>query len=174
VRAQKIVFATGYETPEFFPRDICALKSTYALAAEPVTDLHGWRDRSLIWESGNPYFYARCTRDGRPMMGGEDEDFADPAARDALIPAKAVALTTKFAALFPSIDLKPTCAWAGTFAETKDGLPFIGAARQFLRGYFALGYGGNGIVFGLIAARIICDLFLGRQNRDAALFGFDR
>jgi glycine/D-amino acid oxidase-like deaminating enzyme len=76
--------------------------------------------------------------------------------------------------LFPTIDLKPTCAWAGTFAETDDGLPYIGPARQFLRGYFALGYGGNGIVFGLIAARIICDLFLGRQNRDAALFGFDR
>jgi glycine/D-amino acid oxidase-like deaminating enzyme len=174
VRASKNIFATGYDTPEFLSRDICALKSTYALVAEPVADLGAWRDRSLIWESGNPYFYARCTLAGRPMIGGEDEEFADPSARDALIPTKAQTLTTKFQSLFPSIHLTPTCAWAGTFAQTKDGLPYIGAARQFPRGYFALGYGGNGIVFGLIAARIIRDLFLGHPNPDATLFRFDR
>jgi glycine/D-amino acid oxidase-like deaminating enzyme len=40
--------------------------------------------------------------------------------------------------------------------------------------YFALGYGGNGITFSMIAARLILDLYLGRPNQDAAVFAFDR
>ena len=37
-----------------------------------------------------------------------------------------------------------------------------------------LGYGGNGITFSWIAAGILLDLFLGRENPDAEIFGFDR
>jgi glycine/D-amino acid oxidase-like deaminating enzyme len=46
--------------------------------------------------------------------------------------------------------------------------------RQFPHGYFALGYGGNGITFSWIAANILLDLFLERPNPDAELFRFDR
>ena len=37
-----------------------------------------------------------------------------------------------------------------------------------------LGYGGNGITYGVIAARIITDLCLGHANPDARIFRFDR
>ncbi|HLL90737.1 MAG TPA: FAD-dependent oxidoreductase, partial [Tepidisphaeraceae bacterium] len=175
VRARRVVFATGYETPEFLGDCRCTLKSTYALTGHPVPDaLHAWPHRCLVWESGHPYVYARTTPDGRPMIGGEDEPSADPAARDALIPAKAEALTAKFHQLFPAIPLRPDCCWAGTFAETPDGLPYIGEHPAFPLGLFALGYGGNGITFSLIAARILTDAVLGRANGDAALFGFAR
>jgi glycine/D-amino acid oxidase-like deaminating enzyme len=40
--------------------------------------------------------------------------------------------------------------------------------------YFALGFGGNGITFSLIAAEIISDLISGNKNADATIFGFDR
>ena len=33
VRASRVVFATGYETPQFLDRDICQLRSTYALVS---------------------------------------------------------------------------------------------------------------------------------------------
>jgi glycine/D-amino acid oxidase-like deaminating enzyme len=72
------------------------------------------------------------------------------------------------------IQIAPECAWAGVFGETKDGLPYIGPHQQFPLGLFALGYGGNGITFSLIAAEIIRDALLGRSNPDAQLFGFDR
>jgi glycine/D-amino acid oxidase-like deaminating enzyme len=76
--------------------------------------------------------------------------------------------------MFPAIEMRPACAWAGTFAETRDGLPYVGSVPQFPRGYFALGYGGNGITFSLVAARIIRDAILGRRNDDAELFRFNR
>jgi glycine/D-amino acid oxidase-like deaminating enzyme len=177
IRARRVVFATGYETPEFlgFPgRSLCKLKSTYALASEPVGDVGGWHDRCLIWETARPYFYARTAPGGVVMVGGEDEPFVAAGPRDQLIPDKARALAGKFRALFPGTPITPACAWAGTFAETKDGLPYIGSVPQFPKGHFALGYGGNGITFSLIAAEIIRDLVLGRRNDDARLFRFGR
>jgi glycine/D-amino acid oxidase-like deaminating enzyme len=176
VRARHVVFATGYETPQFVGRDICwcTLKSTFAMVSQPLPGFEGWPERCLIWESARPYFYLRTTPDGRAMLGGEDEDFADPKRRDRLIGEKAQTLARKFRAMFPRIDIEPDCAWAGTFAETADGLPYVGAVPQFPRGYFALGYGGNGISFSLVAARIITDLIMGRPNADADLFAFGR
>jgi glycine/D-amino acid oxidase-like deaminating enzyme len=176
VRASHVVFATGYETPEFLDQSICRLRSTYAIVSEPLEKLGAaWRERCLIWESGDPYFYARTTADDRVMLGGEDEDTADPRARDALIDRTSRTLADKFHTLLPALPrIAPQFRWAGTFAQTKDGLPYIGTADQFPRGYFALGYGGNGITFSFIAARIIRDLFTGRGSEDAELFRFGR
>jgi glycine/D-amino acid oxidase-like deaminating enzyme len=176
VRASHVTFATGYETPEFLDKDICQLRSTYALGSQPLGGIEqSWPHRCLIWESGDPYFYARTTTDNRAMIGGEDVETADARQRDAMIDEKARALAEKFHKLIPSLSpIAPEFRWAGTFAQTKDGLPYIGTTRQFPRGYFALGYGGNGITFSLIAAQIIRDLFTGRQSADADLFRFDR
>jgi glycine/D-amino acid oxidase-like deaminating enzyme len=45
---------------------------------------------------------------------------------------------------------------------------------QMPRCYFALGFGGNGITYSVIAAKIIRDALLNRPNADARLFRFDR
>ena len=55
--------------------------------------------------------------------------------------------------------------------------PFSRPAALFPRfphACFALGHGGNGITFSLIAVEIIRDYFLGRTNCDAHLFRFGR
>ncbi|MBL9208058.1 MAG: FAD-binding oxidoreductase, partial [Opitutaceae bacterium] len=50
----------------------------------------------------------------------------------------------------------------------------IGIYPGVPRTYFALGYGGNGITFSVIAAEIIRDLVCEGRSRDAELFRFDR
>jgi glycine/D-amino acid oxidase-like deaminating enzyme len=40
--------------------------------------------------------------------------------------------------------------------------------------FFALGYGGNGITFSLIAAEILTDLITGKKNKDASIFSLHR
>jgi glycine/D-amino acid oxidase-like deaminating enzyme len=175
IEAKKIIFATGYETPEFVDRKLCKLKSTYAVVSTPIKYFPAtWQERCLIWEHRDPYFYARSTRENRIMIGGEDISDANPKHRDRLIKKKAAKLVEKFNTLFPDVKFSINSAWAGTFAQTKDGLPYIGSLPQFPNGYFALGYGGNGITFSLMAAKIIRDLFLKRKNADAKLFAFDR
>lgn len=174
IRARHVIFATGYETPEQFSGWRCTLKSTYAIATAPVDPARFWPGRALIWEHADPYLYVRTTADNRIIVGGEDENLTDPAARDALIAKKSSILCQKFRDLFPAIPITPTHQWAGTFAQTDDGLPFIGAAPNLPNCFFALGYGGNGTTFSLIAAQVICAAILGRADPDADVFAFGR
>jgi len=174
IHARRAVVAAGFESKQFFKKGPGSLKSTYALVSEPVDDLSGWYKESLIWETGMPYLYLRTLPDRRIIVGGEDENFVSSVRRDALISEKARILKTKFGALFSGIQLDVAYAWAGTFGETKDGLPYIGSPHGWPHVYFALGYGGNGIIYSLIAAEIIRDLFLKRSNRNAKIFAFDR
>ncbi|HEX4793899.1 MAG TPA: FAD-binding oxidoreductase [Humisphaera sp.] len=174
ITAKKVVFATGYETMEQIPSDLCRLKSTYAIVSQPIESFAFWRDRCLIWETARPYLYLRTTQDNRAIVGGADEPIVEAKSRDALLEAKTRDLQERAMHLFPEIQIEPEYAWAGTFAETKDGLPYIGALPQFPGCYFALGYGGNGITFSLLAAWIIRDLFVGRESDMSRLFAFGR
>jgi glycine/D-amino acid oxidase-like deaminating enzyme len=174
ISGQRVVFATGYESQEFLKQNVGPLKSTFALISEPFDNFDGWPDRSLIWETTRPYFYLRTTMDNRAIIGGEDVPYATAHKSDHLLAAKAKKLQHRFTDMFPQLDLEISYAWAGTFGETKDGLAYIGQTPEFPHAYFALGYGGNGITFSVIAAKIITDLHLGRTNPDANIFRFDR
>ena len=174
VHAGRVLFCTGYETEDFLGQSYVTLNSTFAVVSEPVEDFDGWPDRCLVWEAQTPYFYCRTTADNRVIIGGEDEATTDPKQRDAMLPAKTELLVKQFHTLFPQIPFRPAKTWAGTFAESHDGLPYIGAHPRFPNGYFALGYGGNGITFALLAARLIRDELDGRPSADAPLFAFDR
>jgi glycine/D-amino acid oxidase-like deaminating enzyme len=65
-------------------------------------------------------------------------------------------------------------AWAGTFATTNDSLPFIGKLPGYPGVWAALGYGGNGITFSVVAATILRDAWIGQPHPDAKLFDFSR
>jgi glycine/D-amino acid oxidase-like deaminating enzyme len=64
--------------------------------------------------------------------------------------------------------------WAGTFGESENGLPSIGAVPDMPNCYAVLGYGGNGITFGAIAAQIIANRLCGKPDPDEPLFAFGR
>jgi glycine/D-amino acid oxidase-like deaminating enzyme len=175
IQARKVVFATGYETPRYLDQKIVKLTSTFALATAPVESFEGWgEDRCLIWETARPYFYARTTGDGRVIMGGADKPFATAHKQEQLLDRQTTKLSKQFTLLFPAIPIDVDWRWGGTFGETKDGLPYIGTVPQFPHGYFALGYGGNGITFSYIAAGLLLDLFLQRRNPDLEIFRFNR
>jgi len=174
IQAGKLVYATGYEVVKYIRKKIVDLHSTYAIASEQLSDDKLWYDKCLLWETKQPYLYMRTTRDNRLLVGGRDEDFYNPRKRDQLIKYKSHLLRKDFGKLFPHIAWKPEFSWTGTFGSTKDGLPFIGYYQDLPNSLFALGFGGNGITFSLIAARIIADLLKGRTNRDSNLFSFYR
>ncbi|WP_229717408.1 FAD-dependent oxidoreductase [Parapedobacter defluvii] len=65
-------------------------------------------------------------------------------------------------------------AWCGTFSSTDDGLPYIGPWSGRKRMFFALGYGGNGITFSMIAAQLIKNKLKGIKDERENVFGFER
>lgn len=174
VTARRMVWASGYEALEETQRRFGRLYSTWAVVSEPVSDFGRWRDQVLIWETARPYLYARVTDDGRVMIGGEDEGWSRRHANDRLRARKAHRLIEHFKRLFPDIRLEIAYQWAGVFSTTKDGLPYIGTLPEHPGAWLALGYGGNGITFAMIAAHLILDAWLGTPNADAHIFAFDR
>lgn len=174
INAKKLVYATGYEVVDFIDKKIVDLLSTYAVISEQYNERDFWKDDVLIWNTADPYLYIRTTPDNRVLVGGRDEDFRNPVKRDKLMKKKTKQLTADVDKLFPHLKFKPEFAWTGTFGSTKDGLPYIGPYDKLPNSYFALGFGGNGITFSLIAAEIITDLILGKENKDLELFSFDR
>jgi glycine/D-amino acid oxidase-like deaminating enzyme len=173
VRCKWVVFATGYEVAAILRREIVDLRSTFALVSEPVSD-PPWQDECLFWEWADPYLYFRVTDDRRIMVGGEDEPFHDADKRDALLGEKTKVLLRKFARYFPRLPLEVAFAWAGTFGETKDGLGYIGQVPEFPSAFFTLGFGGNGIVYSILAAELIRDKLFEVPNPYEGLFDFER
>jgi glycine/D-amino acid oxidase-like deaminating enzyme len=174
IKAKHLVYATGYEVTEMIDKKIVELKSTYAVISEQYPKTQFWKNNTLLWSTANPYLYLRTTSDGRMLIGGRDDAFYDPTRRDALIQKKSKQLVADFKKIFPEKEFNAEFSWTGTFGETKDGLPYIGDYQPVKNSYFALGFGGNGITFSLIAAEIITDLIQGKPNADAEIFSFDR
>lgn len=173
INSRYIVIACGYESQKYIPRKVQQLKSTYATISEPLNRNDLWYKNALIWETAIPYIYCRVTSDNRVILGGKDDNKA-PSARDKALSLKTSLLKKEFNKLFPHIIFKPDFKWAGYFASTKDGLPYIGKIPQRPRTYFALGFGGNGITFSVIAAQIIRDMLTGKKNKHENLFSFNR
>lgn len=174
IRAKKLIYATGYEVVNYIDQPIVKLKSTYATISEPLSaDKPFWKNEMLIWNTADPYLYMRVIGN-RIVVGGRDEDFYSPEKRDKLLKTKTRQLSVDIKKVFPELSFLPEFSWTGTFGSTKDGLPYIGPYKKLPNGYFALGFGGNGITFSLIAANIIVDQLKGKKNKDAPLFSFDR
>ncbi|HEY8398462.1 MAG TPA: FAD-dependent oxidoreductase [Flavihumibacter sp.] len=174
IDAKQLVMASGYEAQRYIPQRIQNMHATYAIISEPMPGQQFWHQNALIWETAQPYLYLRTTKDKRVLIGGLDDDFSAPVKRERMLPSKAKILLDKFHRMFPHIPFKIDFQWSGAFASSKDGLPYIGQIRQRPNTWFALGFGGNGITFSLLAAEQITRSISGGPDPDSDLFRFDR
>jgi glycine/D-amino acid oxidase-like deaminating enzyme len=179
VDARRIVIATGYATPRF--RALAGrfrMYRTYVLATEPMgvaqrRDL-GLRD-VMVWDTERPYHYARWTPGHRLLLGGGDRRVRPGQRRRQQFEGATRELRDYFETRLPALaTIKTEFAWEGLFAMTPDSLPYVGSHRRYPGHWFALGYGGNGMTFGFLAARLLLEQWQGVNSQDHALFAFDR
>lgn len=175
VNARWAVVSAGYQSLDLLhskPR--VSLHNTFAFATEPIPEFVGWPPDSILWESSRPYFYARTTTDGRAILGGADIPFKSDLIREQLAPKQQAKLEQRWKELFPRIPLEVAMTWSGTFAETPDGLPYIGFPVDQPKTFFSLCYGGNGIVYSVIAAEMLIAALQGQDHECTNIFRFDR
>ena len=179
LHADRVIIATGYATPQFRPlAGRFRMYRTYVLATERINSVRrddvGLSD-VMVWDTERPYHYARWTPEHRLLLGGEDR-LVQPGQRRRQQSRAAVRdLRAYFEARLPALATVQTDrAWEGLFAMTADSLPYIGPHRRYPRHWFALGYGGNGMTFGFLAARLLLERWEGTKSRDHALFEFAR
>lgn len=174
IKAKRTVYCVGYESAHMIKEKFVDLLSTYAIISETKNDLYKKFKDLLIWNTAEPYLYMRTSDDGRFLIGGGDEEFVNPQKRDALIGKKGQKLVKAFKKMFPDKDFHSDFAWAGTFGETKDGLPYIGTHKDFRNSYFVLGFGGNGITFSVMGMEMVSDWLKGKQHLLTPYFAFGR
>lgn len=178
--ASVAVVATGYATPELSGRiGRFRMKDTYVLATRRLPTAIR-RSRVMAWDTDRPYHYVRWTDDGRLLFGGADTVHRGVKGSRQRIARARKRLVAYLGAVHPEIgDEALEYAWEGLFAETPDGLPYIGTHSRYPNHLFALGYGGNGMTASFLAARLLLDLYQHRDKRrqpprGAELFAFRR
>lgn len=174
ITCKKLVIACGYESSKYISRKMEDLRCTYAIITEPLQQKKLWENNCLLWETADPYLYIRTAPGNRILVGGKDTKYISINEQLDLLPKKAKALQHAFHKLFPHLSIKTDFKWAGAFAATKDGLPYIGCLPNLPKTYFALGYGGNGITFSIIAAQLISSEIAGKKHPDMSIFSFNR
>jgi len=177
--AERVVIATGYATSQFRPlAGRFRMYRTYVAVTDPMRadarDELGLSD-VMIWDTGRPYHYARWTPDHRLLFGGGDRLVRPGQRRRQQFEIASAGLRDHFESMLPALATVVTAfEWEGLFAMTPDSLPYIGPHRRYPRHWFALGYGGNGMTFGCLAARLLLERWQIGETGDQALFAFDR
>lgn len=174
IQAEHGIIACGYESIRLLKEPIVSLNNTYALISQPLVNLAPWNRQWMLWEARDPYLYMRVTTDNRLLVGGEDDELVDAVTRDNRIATKMQTLHAKLRLLLPDLYWQPATGWAGTFGQTKDGLPYVGCTPEMPGYIFALGFGGNGMTFSEIACQQILRMVRGESTPDAELFRFQR
>ena len=154
------------------------MRHTYVLATRPL-DARQRRELGLgpvmLWDTERPYHYVRWTPDHRLLLGGSDRPVKPGARRTAMFAAATRELREYFEGMFPALaEVRIDYAWEGLFAMTPDSLPYIGPHRRYPNHLFALGYGGNGMTFASLSARILLEQWQGVASADHELFAFNR
>ncbi len=174
IQAKKIIYCNGFESTSIIPEKFVNLLSSYAIVSEPFIDKPSKIKDTLIWDTGDPYIYMRTTDDNRILIGGEDDEFQNAKRRDASIRNKKARLEKIFEKMYPDVEFRTDFAWAGTFGETKDGLPYIGEHPDFPGAYFVLGMGGNGITFSVIGMEMFSLFMKGEKHPLSQYWKFRR
>ena len=174
IKAKKVIFCNGFESTEIIKDDFVNLLSTYAIVGEQNEKNHKELNDLLVWNTAEPYIYMRTTDDNRVLIGGEDEEFVNAKKRDSLLHEKEQKLVKKLDKYLPENDFRTDFVWAGTFGETKDGLPYIGEHPDFPSAYFVLGFGGNGITFSVIGMEMASQFLKGKKHELSEYFRFRR
>lgn len=175
VKGKKVIIATGYNTQRFSKRNFGVKTVTYNIATKPLNKLDGWFNKVLIRDNNDPYNYYRVTTDNRILAGGEDIDFETNIRNEKVAKEKYIILKQKIQSMFPKIEhIETEYEYCGAFISTQDNLGFIGPDPKQQNLWYCLGYGANGILFAILGAMMLKELYQRKEDHDMMLFKVDR
>jgi glycine/D-amino acid oxidase-like deaminating enzyme len=174
VTCKQIVYCTGFQTTEILKEKVASLFDTYAVISEKDVLLPLKFHKTLFWNTDSPYLYMRTTDDGRLLVGGEDSSFRMNVLREKLKDHCSKNLIQRLKEISRKIEFVEDFTWAGTFGQTKDGLPYIGKSPEYKRSLFVLGFGGNGITYSVQAMKLIPKMLDGVETELGHYYRFGR
>lgn len=166
ISANQIIVATG--TPinsPFFLQSKIKPTNTYVIGGTLEKDSI---KPGLYIDTQSPYHYLRVdagTTSDHFMLGGEDHSTGEQKETDTLFKNLSEHLHSHI-----SKNAQVTHQWSGQILSSLDGLPYIGRHPFFHNEFVGTCFGGDGMPFGILAAKINTNLILGKQHESASLF----
>ena len=147
----------------------CMPYRSYAMAMKVEKDEY---PEDLTYDMYDPYFYYRTQLvDGEKylIIGGKDHKTGHEENTN----RNYLQLEAKIKSLYSSSDI--VYQWSAQYFEPTDGLPYIGHLPQHPDHIFvATGFGGNGMVYSHVAAKVLTDLLTGKEAGYDDLFNPNR
>ncbi|MEF9951109.1 MAG: FAD-dependent oxidoreductase [Clostridium sp.] len=174
VSGKKIIAATGFNTSLFTDRAFGTKTTTFNIATLPIDNLDSLYKGLNIRDNKDPYNYIRSTIDNRLIIGGEDINFIPDINNEDLCNKKYSILEQRLKDLFPQYPIDIEYRYCGAFASTQDNLGFVGPDPKHNNLWYCLGYGANGILFAILGAIMLTQLYKGETPNNIDLFKVDR
>jgi glycine/D-amino acid oxidase-like deaminating enzyme len=177
VRAGLIVVATGVPTPLFkalarhfwFHRSYLTI--TDGLPAR-IRNGMGARE-AVIRDANSPPHLLRWVDGDRLLIAGADGGDVADRLREKTLVQRTGQLMYELSTMYPEISgILPVYGWDARYARTADGLPVIGAHRNYPHHLFAFGDGTHSVTGSYLASRILLRHHLGEASRADDVFGF--
>jgi Rieske Fe-S protein len=159
VKAKQIVLAT--HLPIFFNvlQMVSAPYRSYMIAVRLNSNNY---PEGLFWDTAEPYHYIRTYMDEKGpllLVGGADHKTGSEEESKKSFQDLEKYTRERF-------DVKEIVyEWSAQYYEPADGLPYIGRTLFSHNAYVATGFSGDGLVYGTIAAMLISDMILEKENK---------
>lgn len=165
VTASRIILATHVPLNRVLLTPRVAQYRSYVLSGPASNTVPG-----LFWDTEDPYHYLRRHRVGDEyhwLVGGADHKTGQERPdQDPFLALREYGLRLGLNHI--------SQYWSAQVVEPADGLPMIGRNALSQRVYVATGFSGNGLTFGTLAAMILRDACLDRDNPYAKLYAATR
>jgi glycine/D-amino acid oxidase-like deaminating enzyme/nitrite reductase/ring-hydroxylating ferredoxin subunit len=168
IKAERIMYATHIPPGINILHFRCAPYRSYAAA---FTLKSGEYPDALIYDMKEPYNYYRShVVDGKKYIigGGFDHKTGHEKNTEQVFRKLEAHLRHSF-----DVD-EVVYKWSSQYFNAADGLPYIGLLPGYDDIYVGTGYSGNGMTFGSIGAKIICELITNKESRYEKLYNPNR
>lgn len=179
IRTRLIVVATGGPGALFaqLRRHVRALDGFVAVT-EPLSAAmrrETGQHTGIVTERDEAPHWLRWLPDNRALFAGAASRPVPQAKRDKTVIQRTAQLMYELSVRYPSISGLPAkWGWTLPVVSTFDGLPWIGAHRNYPFHFFALAFGWHGDGLAWLAARAALRMLTGKERREDDAFGFVR
>jgi glycine/D-amino acid oxidase-like deaminating enzyme len=179
IRVNRVVIATGTPTALFkaLARHFW-FHTTYLALTRPVParirQQLGRRD-AVVRDSADPPHIIRWVGDDRILITGADGVAVAPKQRERVSVQRTGQLMYELSTLYPDISgVQPEYGWTADYARTAEGLPYLGAHRNYPHHLFAFGDASHSVTGSYLASRVLLRQHFEEMDPVDAAFGFNR
>jgi glycine/D-amino acid oxidase-like deaminating enzyme len=179
IRTNRVIVATSGPTQVF--RGLIRhfwFKSSYLVVTEPVPAKirrQLGEDHAVIRDLADPAHVIRWVGDDRLLVLGGDSDAAPARQRDKIVVQRTGQLMYELSTMYPDISgIQPAFGWIADYTLTAEGIPYIGAHRNYPHHLFAFGDASHSVTGAYLASRLLLRQHLGESEHTDEAFSFNR